>query len=79
MPDANHNPRAFPSSAIADDFGGMSLRDYFAGQALQAILMAAGIQSVLKQEKFLAGPIARDAYSFAEAMLAERKIVEASS
>lgn len=27
------NPRAFPSAAIDDGFGGMTLRDWFAGQA----------------------------------------------
>ncbi|MES2289319.1 MAG: hypothetical protein V4530_06225 [Pseudomonadota bacterium] len=70
---AQETPRAFPSSAIDDDFGGMTLRDYFAGKALEAIMLAAGIQSVLKQEQFLAEPICRDAYKFADAMLAERR------
>jgi hypothetical protein len=51
----------------------MTLRDYFAAKSLEAILLAAGIQSVLKQEDFLAEPIARDAYAFADAMLAERE------
>jgi hypothetical protein len=70
---AKDTPRAFPSSAIDDTFGGMTLRDYFAGHALQAIMLAAGIQAVLKQEEFLAGPITKDAYLFADAMLAERE------
>lgn len=64
---------ASPRTYSADGHNGMSLRDYFAGQALQAILMAAGIQSVLKQEEFLLEPITRDAYLFADAMLAARK------
>lgn len=50
-----------------------ALRDQFAGQALGAILLAAGAQAVLKQETFLLEPICKDAYDFAEGMLAERK------
>lgn len=71
MTDANHNPRAFPSSAIADDFGGMSLRDYFAGQALNQ-----AVRDVWEHHK--PEDVAKRCYLFAEAMLAERKIVEAS-
>lgn len=70
---ATLDPFAFPVSSI-DGFTqhGMTLRDYFAGQALQAILLAAGIQSVLKGEEFRSEPICHDAYQFADAMLAER-------
>jgi len=54
--------RAFPSGAIDDRYGGMALRDYFAGQALPP-LVAKGITP--------AGAAAI-AYAIADAMLAER-------
>ncbi len=62
----SENPNAFPLNA--GEFGiepspGMTLRDYFAGQAL------AGLAS-----RGLLGPDqrAQEAYDFADAMLAER-------
>jgi len=55
------NPeRAFP----ADYQGGMSIRDYFAGQALTGITTRAPFNSV---EEY-----AQLAYALADAMLAER-------
>lgn len=47
-------------------YGGMSLRDYFAAKAVQGMLAAPQIQS--SDESMLA----RDAYTVADAMLAER-------
>lgn len=62
MADA-HNFRAFPSSAIDDRLGGMSLLDWFAGQAL---LGEVGAPSRTAEA------CARHAYQIAEAMMAER-------
>jgi len=56
------NPRAFPSGAIDDAYGGMTLRDWFAGQALP----------VSYPEYGTTAEIARAAYHMADAMLAER-------
>ena len=60
------NPRAFPSAAIDPAFGGMTLRDWFAGQALAAM-------SRLGDDDTTARSIAYDAYLLADAMLAERE------
>lgn len=52
--------------------GGMTLRDYFAGQALSAVI--AYEDRGLAQEDALPYPsIAREAYAIADAMLAERE------
>lgn len=61
------NPRAFPSAAIADQFGGMTMRDWFAGQALGGMLASeAGIQPYPHEWA------AERAYLIADAMLWER-------
>jgi hypothetical protein len=57
------NLRAFPSAAIDDKFGGMTLRDYFAGQC---ILASPG-------DDYSPAEFARAAYALADAMLAERE------
>lgn len=62
------NPRAFPSSAIDDRFGGMSLRDWFAGQALISILSV----NIPMSADDPAPSLACAAYLMADAMLAER-------
>ena len=56
------NPRAFPSAAIDPAFGGMTLRDWFAGQALPLIKNASGPDET-----------AFFAYLLADALLAQRK------
>lgn len=56
--------RAFPSSAV-DVHLGMTLRDYFAGQAL------AGLMATIKSDEGAAF-LVRAAYATADAMLAER-------
>ena len=75
MSDQN-NPRAFPSSAMDDKFGGMTLRDWFAGQALPA---TAGEnygndwgKAGIDHARIAAGR----AYTIADAMLEERKKVQ---
>jgi hypothetical protein len=68
------NPHAFPRDRRYFGHNGMTLRDWFAGQAL------AGIMARMEQSGFELGiengdwtcP-AGDAYDVAEAMLAERK------
>jgi hypothetical protein len=53
-------------------FGGMSLRDYFAGQALPAII-AGWIQTRPGSDETWDGMVARLAYESADAMLLARK------
>jgi len=76
------NPPAFPPaitvSAAGDvyhGFNGMGLRDWFAGQALPAIIAAtsAGQHSPDVGEGGVVRAMADDAYSLADAMLAARE------
>lgn len=60
--------RAFPSNRAAQF--GMSLRDYFAGQALAGIMANAKLIEVLAASK---QDPASCAYEMADAMLAERQ------
>ena len=67
------NPRAFPSQTTEGEEGfnkGMTLLDYFAGQALQGLI--AGHQNHVDGSGDNA-MYAKQAYWFAEAMLEERK------
>lgn len=62
--EARRNPPAFPQSLSAEGpFGGMTLRDWFAGQALAGLLT---------QGKWKTEQLARQSYCAADAMLAER-------
>lgn len=65
MSDKPENPLAFPSHPPYEA-SGMTLRDYFAGQAL------AGLCSITWKEGTTAEDIARMAYADADAMLKER-------
>ena len=69
------NPSAFPTHPDGQGhplFTGMTLRDYFAGQALAGVLANQESTSLDgTPEEFAA-----DAYSFADAMLAERARTE---
>lgn len=59
------NPlHAFPTHPEADE--GMTLRDWFAGQALAGILAADADRDLLK------GQVAGEAYAMADAMLERR-------
>lgn len=80
---ADPNPRAFPSAAIDDKFGGMTLRDWFAGQLAAAEIASAGANyeaaEALAEAATQAGMsipqrIAFNAYEVADAMLAQRNI-----
>lgn len=70
---ARDGGRAFPSSAIDPQFGGMTLRDWFAGQALTGIIAR---QTRPEYEGSLNSHDwsceAGDAYALADALLAER-------
>lgn len=65
------NPRAYPSAAIDDKYGGMRLRDKFAGNALQGIVTSAD-GGLAGWSDFSARAAAKSAYQLADAMLAER-------
>lgn len=64
------NPRAFPSGAIDDKYGGMTLLDWYAGQALVGILATGAGEDDCQELRRI---IARDAFDYADAMLAERE------
>lgn len=71
------NQPAFPihPNVFGDDvceFKGMSLRDYFAAQALTGML-AYSINNAYNQSNGTVEDIAQGAYRFADAMLAERE------
>lgn len=61
---ASRSVRAFPSSTIDPEFAGMTLRDWFAGQAVAAM---ESFGTLYEPEA-----IAQSAYALADAMLAER-------
>lgn len=76
----NENPPAFPRTGKQlgnDRFDepGMTLRDYFAGQALGAIIAAtsAGQHQPSRDEWGITDGMAFDAYELADAMLAARQ------
>ena len=70
------NPPAFP--LVSDIIGhceGMTLRDWFAGQALNAIVTATsnGQHHPARDGRSLVEGMTHDAYELADAMLAARK------
>jgi hypothetical protein len=65
--------QAFPNPHRTD-MGGMSLRDYFAAKAMQAILPTYDIQDVFENENTqMPIIVAKDAYALADAMLKARE------
>ena len=60
---------AFPVPGLQqdEDFNGMTLRDYFAAKAMQSLILLPEYAT-----NWPSDVAARDAYSFADAMLAER-------
>ncbi len=62
------NPNAFPADETANqnDTMGMTLRDYFAGQALVGIITSGPHDCTAREE-------ALDAYAYADFMLEARK------
>ena len=69
---AAETPRAFPSAAIDDSYGGMSLRDWFAGQAMPQVLATAYVVGTANGQ-IDARIIAQGAYLMADAMMAVRE------
>ena len=67
MTDKTGGP-AFPTDyeKFCDGFGGMTLRDYFAGHAMQSVLLLS--RPGIDDPAFTA----RAAYAYADAMIAER-------
>lgn len=62
------NPRAFPSAAIDPAFGGMTLRDWFAGRVASQC-----IRNALQDDGgWDADNVAYHAYLIADALLAQR-------
>ena len=75
-----NNPPAFPRPGFDNPAGmedGMTLRDYYAGQALPAVIAAtsAGLHmpNQRPEDEHIRYAIARDAYDMADAMIAARK------
>ena len=65
---------AFPFERDGIIFTGMSLRDYFAGKALQGLLANPKLQNeILKQGGCKKGWIETSAWAFADAMLEARE------
>lgn len=72
------NTNAFPSGEFAgyEPDRGMSLRDWFAGQALtgaMAMPINHGLNTIQPQSPMHASKAAEIAYRYADAMLAQRK------
>ena len=73
MTDKPKNPAAFPLAYNNVDQHGMSLRDYFAGQALAGVL-AGGFGDTIPHDDVSAGSDAAFfAYRYADAILKERQ------
>ena len=75
MSDRNDGGPAFPlhdwDASIANYSGGMSLRDYFAAKAMQAIISKGNGSDATGGEKGVP-LIAKYSYEYADAMLRER-------
>jgi hypothetical protein len=57
---------------VREQFPGMSLRDWFAGMALQGMLSANPAMMPEVSDKNVDAVLAREAYASADAMIAER-------
>jgi hypothetical protein len=71
---ASHNPPAFPNDGriqLGDDYQGMTLRDYFAGQALAGYFAAPHTPHHCE-----GSVVATYVYGIADAMLTERAKVQ---
>ena len=69
----NDGGKAFPSSStdkISRDWTGMTLRDYYAGQALASL---AGKTHLFRTVFMGRESIARDCYAYADALIEERR------
>ena len=68
------NPSAFPRGYAPGGHNGMTLRDWFAGQAAPLIWSSAldALTKEYKTDQLAAEVVAKAAYVIADAMLAER-------
>lgn len=69
---AHDTPRAFPSAAIDDAFGGMPLLDWYAGQALAGMMADPTINDQGEDWEGFCETVAGECYDIADAMMAER-------
>jgi hypothetical protein len=68
MSNTNNGGPAFPTATLAQKTeGGMTLRDYFAAKAMQALLSSPNCPRQVNDEE-----LARQAYEVADAMLKAR-------
>ncbi len=79
MTKTNDGGAAFPQSLAADGpFGGMTLRDWFAGQAIGAFIQRATsdkiVAGMLEEHIQAETLLARYAYDMADAMLVAREV-----
>ncbi len=77
-----YNPPAFPvvaENGLGHIDEGMTLRDYFAGQALAGLMANANMPFAADYAECEPRQIADAAYEIADAMLAERVIASAQS
>lgn len=79
MSDHNNGGPAFPNPALVDENykpqpgdGGMSLRDWFAGQALAGLLTRGDVVGTEAGLKHVKGALAGLAFAYADAMLTAR-------
>lgn len=76
MSGTDHNPPAFPvfpEPGVCSGTNGMTLRDYFAAQAMPALITHFTSQPFPAGETWEEGIIALQAYTIADAMLKERE------
>lgn len=66
MENKPNNPSAFPSETVSETYSGMSLRDYFAAKAMQALTSHYGNRSSYEER-------AKESYAIADAMLNQRE------
>lgn len=71
MTDQPESPPAFPRDHRHLGHNGMTLRDYFAGQALPSVMHLCA-RNTLASAESITQSFARKAYEIADAMLAER-------
>lgn len=66
---------AFPHDGQVDYTGGMTLRDYFAAKAMQAMIIGNSASIAVCSRPGAIG-VSKDAYIFADVMLTERERAE---
>ena len=74
MSDKDNGGNAFPAQTGFKDYQGMTLRDYFAAKAMQAVIAASAEDAARRKidPKQWAAMMVEASYGFADAMIAER-------